>query len=160
MDGIIPPSWDISGAFSGFYGPIRHTHLQTTTKYPLSIGLFFAEQTDIHQETQFLTSIKALDIDRSQTHVFVYSISNQQMRRVCPIMLDGQYATCVITNETDEALARADFLASAAISGAYMALMVDSDVIITRKSLVNVLAGWSRHVVIGHAQKSAMTNYW
>ena len=160
MDDIIPPSWDISGAFSDFYGPIRHTHLQTTTKYPLSIGLFFAEQTDIHQETQFLTSIKALDIDRSQTQVFVYSISNQQMRRVCPIMLDGQYATCVITNETDEALARADFLASAAISGAYMALMVDSDVIITRKSLVNDLAGWSRHVVIGHAQKSDLTNYW
>ena len=160
MDDIIPPPWDISGAFSDFYGPLRHAHLQTTTKYPLSIGLFFAEQTDIHQETQFLTSLKALDIDMSQTQVFVYSISNQQMRRVCPIMLDGQYATCVITNETDEALARADFLASAAISGAQMALMVDSDVIITRASLVNDLAGWSRHVVIGHAQKSDLTNYW
>ena len=90
----------------------------------------------------------------------MYSISNQQMRRVCPSMLDDQYVTCVITNETDEALARANFLASAAISGAQMALMVDSDVIITRASLVNDLAGWSRPVVIGHAQKSDLTNYW
>ena len=80
---------------------------------------------------------------------------------MCPIVGD-QYATCVSANEIDEALARAEFLAMAASRGAERALMVDSDVIVTRSSLVQDLAGWSRPVVVGHAQIQGKywSNYW
>ena len=154
----------IPGAYSDSYGiSTRHTYLQTTDIYPLAIGLFFTEETDVVFEAQFVASIESLNIDASQTRIFVQGISDEQKQRVC-FSLGGRYVDCITSNETDEALARAEFLTLAESNLARAALMVDSDVIVTRASLVQDLAGWTRSVVVGHAQIPAEdvfgTNYW
>ena len=152
----------IPGAFDSFYGTKRHTHVTVSPQdiYPLVIGMFFTEETDIDHEKQFVESIKSLDVDVHQTEIFVYNILGL-LQSVCPILAE-HFANCTNGRDTDEALARAEFLSMAASVGAAQALMVDSDVIVTRKSVVTDLAGWSLPVVTGHAQRvdKLWSNYW
>ena len=76
----------VPGAFTDFYGTKRHTHMQGANIYPLVIGLFFAEETDVDHETQFIASIKALNIDKSQTHLFV-TATRAFICAVCALLL-------------------------------------------------------------------------
>lgn len=153
----------LPGAYSDFYGTKQHIHkvVDADSFHPLVVGLFYTELTSDKHERDFISGIKALDVDSSKTTLFVYRHTGLGSDRICHEL--KKFASCVVSEQADEALARAEFFDYAErTDGAGQALMVDSDVIIARSSAVQDLAGWSRSVVVGHAQRPGKywANYW
>jgi len=147
-----------AGAYSDFYETTRHTHNDTAAVDRLALGLFF---TGTPFEREFVEAIERLELDRAQTDLFAWYGPGSRLR--LHHELRNSYRNFAVPQPDDEALARAAFLVEAARMGASHALMIDSDVIVRERRLVQQLAGWDVNgIVAGHARREIglWSNFW
>jgi hypothetical protein len=150
----------VAGGHDDFYGAQQHRRIaqHLVEIYPLAIGLFFI---GTPSEQEFVESIQSLSLDWNKVDMYVYyggsplriSEDDQQSYRSFSVLQPDYPIECT---------ARASFMKMAKQAGALYALMVDSDTVVDRETMVQELAQWNQTVVAGHAKREdeIWSNFW